>query len=99
MSPRHVADHRVARPTLPPSEPVAPATPQQLAFRLVIELYRASSGRALTHLRIDHIAAAAGIGRAEHRALAIAHAVDLGLLEVVGQDCICLTDEGRRLLR
>jgi hypothetical protein len=76
----------------------APTT-RQLASRLVVELYRATSGRAMTQLRIDHVAAAAGIVHARSCALAIAHAVEIGLLERCDDDCICLTDEGRRLLR
>ena len=99
MSPRDAAS-LPTRSHKPPPEPAAPvATPQQLAFRIVIEAYRASSGRAMTHLSIDSVAKAAGIARAEQRAAAVAYAVEFGLVELVDKKSICLTEEGRRLLR
>ena len=81
------------------SEPPPAPTPQQLAFRIVIELYRATSGRAMEHKRINRVAAAAGIVHAAERAAAVQHAVALGLLDLHDGHSICLTDEGRRLLR
>ena len=103
MSRRHVAGNRSAdrHPVLvPPSvDASTPPSPQQLAFRLVIELYRATSGRAMVHKRINRIAAAAGIMQPDERAAAVAHAVALGLLDLHEEHSICLTDEGRQLLR
>lgn len=96
---RRLVDSR-PRHALPKAspEPLPPATPQQFAFRLVIELYRATSGRAMTHIDIDLITRTAGIP-ADQRDQAVAFAVEFGLVEVVSKDCICLTDQGRRLLR
>ena len=90
---------RLPPPALLAGQAEPAPTTQQLASRLVVELYRATSGRAMTQLRIDQIAAAAGIVHAQPCTLAIAYAVEIGLLELCDGDCICLTDEGRRLLR
>ena len=79
--------------------PAVAPTPQQLASRMLIEVYRATSGRAMQHLKIEWVALKAGIVELEHRAAAIAYAVEVGLLEVIEGDLVCLTDEGRRLLR
>ena len=87
-------------PSDPPSPPaVSRPTPQHLASRLLIELYRATSGRAMQHLHLDWLALKAGIYELEHRAAALAYAVEVGLLEVVDGEWVCLTDEGRSLLR
>ena len=81
-----------------PRSPVSP-TPQQLASRMLIELYRVTSGRAMQHHRIEFIAAAAGIADLIHQEMAVAHAVAAGLIDVIEGHSICLTDEGRLLLR
>ncbi len=96
---RRLVDSRPRHPAPKvPLEPAPPATPQQLAFRLVIELYRATSGRAMTQIDVDLITRIAGIPH-DHCDQAVAFAVEFGLVEVVGGDRICLTDQGRRLLR
>ena len=82
-----------------PSSPAATPTPQQLASRLLMELYRVTRGRAMQHQRIEFIAAAAGIVDLVHREMAVAHGVAAGLIEVIDGHSICLTDEGRLLLR
>jgi hypothetical protein len=82
-----------------PGLDVTVPTPQQMASRMLIELYRATSGRAMQHLNIEWVALKAGILELEHRAAAIAYAVEVGLLEVIEGELIGLTDAGRRLLR
>ena len=83
----------------PPRTPGPSPTPQQLASRLLMELYRVTRGRAMQHHRIEFIAAAAGIVDLIHQELAVAHGVAAGLIEVIEGHSICLTDEGRLLLR
>ena len=80
------------------AEPLPPATPQQFAFRLVIELYRATSGRAMTHIDVQLITRTAGIPL-DHCDQAVAYAVEFGMVEVVEGNRICLTEQGRLLLR
>jgi hypothetical protein len=103
MSRRHVSGGRptVRHPVLvqPSVDAPPPSSPQQLAFRLVIELYRATSGRAMEHKRLNRIAAAAGIMHPDERTAAVAHAVALGLLDLHDEHSICLTEAGRQLLR
>ncbi len=89
----------IGRSKVPPRPPVASPTAQQLASRLLIELYRVTRGRAMQHHRIEFIAAAAGIVERIHQEAAIAHGVASGLIEVIEGHSICLTDEGRLLLR
>lgn len=52
----------------------------------------------MTQIDIDLITRTAGIPH-DDRDQAVAFAVEFGLVEVVGGDRICLTDQGRRLLR
>ncbi len=66
---------------------------------MLVEVYRATSGRAMEHLHIEWVALKAGILELEHRAAALAYAVEVGLLDVIEGEFVCLTDEGRRLLR